>query len=252
MGLPDRVEESIYRVTTRSSTMNRLVEFGSNRNSKNKRRSIRESREPESNPSDSYQLDEPRETQAVATSENGVETNRIPEDINEEVRQELVRSDLPILHSRVRFNDILVFIEPERKVDDSIIIQDIKDQKANVTIGQLLHDNANYQKLIWDAWTKRRKRRFKLFSMAVIFLQVEDYQAPELTVEVDRCIIPKVLVDGRLGLNLMLEDTAFDLGYTSFEAIDQVLWMADQSRVILVGRLSQVPTLIGEVTYLLN
>ena len=28
--------------------------------------------------------------------------------------------------------------------------------------------------------------------------------------------------------------------------------MADQSRVILVGRLSQVTTLIGEVTYLLN
>ena len=50
----------------------------------------------------------------------------------------------------------------------------------------------------------------------------------------------------------MLEDTAFDLGYTSFEATDQILRMADQSRVILVGRLSQVPTLIGEVTYLLN
>ena len=28
--------------------------------------------------------------------------------------------------------------------------------------------------------------------------------------------------------------------------------MADQSRVILVGRLSQVPTLIREITYLLN
>ena len=50
----------------------------------------------------------------------------------------------------------------------------------------------------------------------------------------------------------MLEDTAFDLGYTLFEATDQVLRMADQSRVILVGRLSQVPTLIGEVTYLLT
>ena len=50
----------------------------------------------------------------------------------------------------------------------------------------------------------------------------------------------------------MLEDIAFDLGYTSFEVMDQVLWMVDQSRVILVERLSQVPTLIGEVTYLLN
>ena len=50
----------------------------------------------------------------------------------------------------------------------------------------------------------------------------------------------------------MLEDTAFDLGYTSFKTIDQVLRMADQSRVILVGQLSQVPTLIREVKYLLN
>ena len=50
----------------------------------------------------------------------------------------------------------------------------------------------------------------------------------------------------------MLEDIAFDLGYTSFEATDQVLRMADQSRVIPVGRLSQVPTLIREATYLLN
>ena len=50
----------------------------------------------------------------------------------------------------------------------------------------------------------------------------------------------------------MLEDMAFDLGYTSFEATDQVLRMADQSRVIPVGRLLQVPTLIGEVMYLLN
>ena len=50
----------------------------------------------------------------------------------------------------------------------------------------------------------------------------------------------------------MLEDTAFDLGYTSFEATNQVLRMVDQSRVLPIGRLSQVPTVIGEMTYLLN
>jgi hypothetical protein len=50
----------------------------------------------------------------------------------------------------------------------------------------------------------------------------------------------------------MLEETAFDLGYTVFEATDQVLWMADQSNVNPVGKLSQVPTRIGGVTYLLN
>ena len=65
------------------------------------------------------------------------------------------RSNLPTQHPTVRFDDTLVFIEPARKVDEYDIIRDIKDQKANVTIGQMLLDNANYQKLIREAWTKR-------------------------------------------------------------------------------------------------
>lgn len=76
--------------------------------------------------------------------------------------------------------------------------------------------------------------------------------APELTVVVEGCTIPRVPVDGGSGVNLMLEDTSFDLGYTSFEATDQVLRMADQSCVLPIGRLFQLPTLIGKVTYLLN
>ena len=71
--------------------------------------------------------------------------------------------------------------------------------------------------------------------MAVNFLQVEDYGTPELIVEVDGCILLEVPVDGGSGINLMLKDTAFDLGYTSFEATGQALWMADQFRVIPVG-----------------
>ena len=50
----------------------------------------------------------------------------------------------------------------------------------------------------------------------------------------------------------MLEDTAFDLGYTTFDATNQVLQMADQSQVLPIGQLSQVPMVIMEVTYLLN
>ena len=84
------------------------------------------------------------------------------------------------------------------------------------------------------------------------FAQVEDYGAPELVVEVDGCTIPKVPVDGGSGVNLMLESTAFDLGYTTFEETDQILRMADQSRVVPAGRLSQVPTRIEKVTHLQN
>ena len=56
-------------------------------------------------------------------------------------------------------------------------------------------------------------------------------------------------MDGRYGVNMMLEDIAFDLGYTSFKATDQVLRMADQSHVLPIRRFSLVPTLIGQVTY---
>ena len=88
--------------------------------------------------------------------------------------------------------------------------------------------------------------------MAVNFAEIEDYGAPEIVVEVEGCIIPKVPVDGGSNVNLMLEDTAFDLGYTLLEETNQILRMADQSRVISARRLSQVPTWIGEVTYLQN
>ena len=81
--------------------------------------------------------------------------------------------------------------------------------------------------------------------MAVNFAHVEDYGALELVVEVDGCTIPKVPVDEGSGVNLMLESTAFDLGYTTFEETDQILRMADQSRVVPAGRLSQIPTRIG-------
>ena len=134
MGLPNRI-------ATCSSAKNCLVESGSSRNSKKKHRSVRERKEPDSDPSDFQQSDKPRGTQPIATSKNGVGTSRIPKDISEEVRQELSRSSLPTPHPRVRFDDTLVFIEPKGKVDDYDIIQDIKDQKANVTIRQLLHDN---------------------------------------------------------------------------------------------------------------
>ena len=169
MRLPDRIEESVLRIATYSSTKNQVVEFDSNKKNKNRRRNARGRKEPELDPSDSQQSDEPRKTQIVETLENGVGNNRIPEDISEEVRQDLTRSSLPTQHPRVRFNDTPVFIEPEQKVDDYNIIQDIKDQKANITIMQLLHDYPNYQKLIRDAWTKKRKRRFKLPSVAVNF-----------------------------------------------------------------------------------
>ena len=113
MGLPDRIEESVLRVSIRSSTKNQVEESKSSRKNKNRCRSTRSRKEPESDPSDSQQSDAPRETQPATTSENGVGTSRILEDICEEVRQDLTRSGLPTQHLRVWFNDTPVFIELE-------------------------------------------------------------------------------------------------------------------------------------------
>ena len=248
MELPSPVEESVHRVATRSSTSSRVSKVRKPRNRTRRKRIVPESEESLSDP-----LSDP-EPPPVATAEKGVGISRTPTDISAEVRQQLGELDSHPDRSprKVRFDDVPIIIEPERKPDDYDIIRDIKDQKANVTIGQLLHDNTNYQKLIREEWTKRRKKRHKLPSVAVNFSEIEDYGAPELVVEVEGYTILKVPVDGRSRVNLMLEDTAFDLGYTSFEETNQVLRIADQSRVIPAGRLSQVPTQIGEVTYLQN
>ena len=189
MELPDRVEESVHRVATHSSTKNRAQELKNRR----VRFRTRSSRIDNLDSSNSDPDSEPELVLPKAMVEKGVEENWIPRHISVEVRKELEKINLNVEASsrKVRFDDVPVIIEPEVKPDDYDIIQDIEDQKANVTIGQLLHNNANYQKLIQEEWTKRRKRRFKLPPVAVNFAEVEDYGAPELVVEVDGCTISK-------------------------------------------------------------
>ena len=251
MELPVEIVTPVNRVSTRSSTKKDKV---SDPRARKPRRKAKKSREAKDAREDHSELSQESEVAPVATSKEGVTRSRIPMDVSTEIREQLAKqiSNTDPSPQKVPFSDVPVIIEPERKLDDYDIIQDIKDQKANVTIGQLLHDTTNYQKLIREEWTKRRKKRYKLPLVAINFLEIEDFGAPELVVEVEGCVIPKVPVDEGSRVNLMLEDTAYNLGYTTFEEIDQVLRMADQSRVILAGRLSQVPTRIGEVTYLQN
>ena len=153
-------------------------------------------RKPDSS-SDSDRLSLERiEEPEVADSEEGVENNRIPVDISAEIRKEISGPDLEQNRKRVSFSDTPVIINPDVNTHEYDIIQDIKDQKANVTIGQLVHDNVMYQKLIRDAWTRKRKKRVKLPAVAVNFSQSEDSGAPEVTVEIEGCVIPKVPIDG--------------------------------------------------------
>ena len=194
----------------------------------------------------------------AATFEHGVQTKEQgklwEKDISGEVHKLLKEGKKPVPKRHVTFDDTPIVIKPvlPSKVDEYDILQDIKNQKANVTIGQLLHDNLNYQKQVREGWIKRRKKRFRLPAVAIKFTAIEDYGAPELFIDIDGCLIPKVSVDGGSGCNLMLESTAFDLGFTCFEPTPQVLRMADQSKVTPVGRLSGIPTRIGGQVFLLN
>ena len=144
MELPSPSEESVHRVATCSSTSIKVSKVRKPRNWTRRKRIVPESEESFSNPLSDL------EPPPVATSEKGVGVSQIPTDISTEVRKHLEELDSYPNRSpwKVRFDDVPIIIEPEWKSDDYDIIQDIKDQKANVTIGQLLHDNTNYQKLI--------------------------------------------------------------------------------------------------------
>jgi hypothetical protein len=143
--LLERKESVVNRVTTRSSTRNQPD---------SRVRKTRSRKKPESNSSDSDRNEvAPEPSRPTAEVEKGVEENRLPIDINSKVGRAIADSNPKIVPKTVRFDDVPVIIKsnPDIRIDEYDIIRDIKDQKANVTIGQLLHDNTNYQKLIREA-----------------------------------------------------------------------------------------------------
>ena len=190
----------------------------------------------------------------VAQSGKGVGLPNPLPDISQEVRAQISIDRVEPPARKVTFTGSPVTIHSNQgiRVDEYDILQDLRAQKANVTIGQLLHDNPNYQKQLKDSLIRPRRRRIKLPPVAVNFAEVEDFGAPEISVEIDGCLIRNVPVDGGSGVNLMLESTASDLGYVNLETTEQTLRMADQSRVVPAGKLSGIPTLICGTTYPLN
>ncbi|CAM6102374.1 unnamed protein product [Calypogeia fissa] len=131
-------------------------------------------------------------------------------------------------------------------------MQDIEKRLAEVTIGQLLRDNPKYPKQVMDALKTKRKKRLPPTISEVRYTEVEDWGAPEIDTEIEGCLITRVPVDGGSGVNVMMEQTAADLGYTTFEPTPKILRMANQEEVVPVGKLSQVLTRIGELEYKLN
>jgi hypothetical protein len=149
-------EESVFRVTLRSSTKHRPEEISSKRNRRGRHKNSRKTEVTEPDSSGDTPILEVGKTRPQAENGSGVERHRIPEDISEEIRRELTESEPPPVRTTVTFDDVPVIIPAPLKVDEYDIIADIKAQKTNVTFGELLHDNVNYQKVIRDAWNRKR------------------------------------------------------------------------------------------------
>jgi hypothetical protein len=83
----------------------------------------------------------------------------MPEDIQGEVCELLLQEQPAPVHTKtVRFEDTLVIIPlPAKGPDQYNICQYLRDGKADVTFGQLLHDNVNYQQQVEVEFGRKRK-----------------------------------------------------------------------------------------------
>ena len=118
MELPILVEESVHRVTTCSSTSSKVSKVREPRNRSRRKRVVPESEDSLSDPLSDL------EPPPTTTAEKGVETSRIPTDISAKVRQQLGELGMHPDRSprKVRFDDVPIIIEPERKPNDYDII----------------------------------------------------------------------------------------------------------------------------------
>jgi hypothetical protein len=154
---------------------------------------------------------------------------------------------------RVRFKDPIDprTISIDGKIKGYDIKKDVTSVQANVTIGELLHNNPHYRKQLKEL-TFRRPWKVKLPAVAVKQVGVEDQAALEIDVQIAGCTISKVLVDGGSSVNLMTLFTMSDLGLTKMEKTPKVLKMADQSVVTPVGILLNLETIIGGIGFSLD
>jgi hypothetical protein len=129
----------------KESVVNRVATCRSTKNQPDSRvRRTRSRKKSESSSSDSDRNEgAPEPTRPVVHIEKGVEENRLPIDHSSVVGRAITDSNPRIVPKTVKFDDVPVIIKsnPDIRIDEYDIIRDIKDQKANVTIGQLLWEH---------------------------------------------------------------------------------------------------------------
>src|SRR5450759_4971751 len=133
------------------------------------------------------------------------------------------------------------------------ILKNVSQLKADVTIGELVKDNALYRRQLRPLVTGR-KRKYKLPPTNIhrVEQEKEDLGPPDIEVQIAGCLVRKVPVDGGSSANIMIADTARALGFKKFEPTPKVLRMADQTRVTPVGALANISVIIGDRPFRVN
>ncbi|KAL3685158.1 hypothetical protein R1sor_003180 [Riccia sorocarpa] len=86
----------------------------------------------------------------------------------------------------------------------------------------------------------------------VVSLHMIRHRDPVVLVTIDGNLIPDCRIDSGSSVNVITLDTMRALGLTNMMPTATVLRMADGRNIRPVGELKNVPTLIGEQTYLVN
>lgn len=85
------------------------------------------------------------------------------------------------------------------------IVEDMGNQRANITFHQLLEDNKTYCKMLMLS-LRRSCKPCTVKLPGVYHVMGEDLRPPEMDVEIGGCTLLKVPVDCGSGVNIMTEE----------------------------------------------
>ncbi|CAM6121328.1 unnamed protein product [Calypogeia fissa] len=199
------------------------------------------------------QLEELETKEAQLTLEKDlvvVETLRKKE-LEEVWQKQEVEAKMAITKEKGKVDTLVPKVEAKARSYD--IKLDLWNCPVTATLGQLLKDNPQYRKQVKDMVVGKRKRRLpKVGTTADVMTIYEDLGAPKISIQISGCALSYVPVDEGSEVNLMIEAVAFELGFEVFEPTARTLRMADGAKVIPIGILTQVITLIGGKEFHLN
>ena len=148
--------------------------------------------------------------------------------------------------------------QPKHQVESLVkpydVWADLQNIKANISIAQLLEISPVTRKLLKAGVPTTRRRRPKIKVAARIHTNDRPMDVRPIEIEVSMVdkILPKVLVDGGSGLNIMPLQTMEKLGLEITGPSPFVINMANQSPEAPLGQIKDCQVITGGESYLLT